>query len=1013
MTPGGPVLAVLTVGPIEFAQPAWLWLLVVLVPLTLLIGRKSLSGMATASRRVALGVRIVVLAMVVAALAEPHLRDEAEDVAVTVITDRSRSVPPPAQQRARTYARGLLDAHKAQTDRFGSIATAREAFIGSLPKTLTDDVEQTYSGRTDQTDLAEALRLGLAIRPPDAAYRLVLMTDGNETAGDLLAEARAARAQGVPIDVLPLRYSYRNEVIVERLLAPATARRDENANLRVTLNSEGPAEGTLSILANGRPIDLDPTSEGLGEMVSLRPGPNTFVVPIRVPAAEALQFEAVFEPAGGAGEQDTILENNRALATTFVASEGRVLVLTQEGGDAGAFVRALRDSGIAADVREAAQIPDTLAALSAFDAIVLMNQAAADFSFQAQDQIRQYVHDLGGGLVMIGGPNSFGAGGWQNTPLEDVLPVRLDPPQKRQLPRGALALIMHSIEMPQGVFYGQQTAKAAVDALTRKDLVGINEFTGFGGSTRWVLPMSEVGDRSPAYRAIDDLRFGDMPTFNPSLQMTYDALVEADAAVKHAIIISDGDPSYSNRILAQFQKAQITISTVGVFPHSPGDFNSLRNIAQQTGGRFYPVTQQAQLATLPQIFIREAQTVKRPLIWEGTPFVPTITPGLTEAMRGIRGVPPIMGYVVAGEREGLAIVSMRGKENDPIMAQWQHGLGRVLAYTSDALPRWNTMWLGWGEYQSFWEQHVRWTMRATGDANVRVTTETDGDRTRVIVEATDPGGRRLNFAQFAGRIATPDGSGAEISLQQTGPGRYEGSFDSEDAGSYVLSLGYDAPGQDGARLEGTVQAAVDRPFADEFRATQANEALLRRVAELTGGRVLPDDPAAEDANVWRRDGVEMPVALSSVWLPTAILAIGLFLVDVGVRRVRIDVMGFLRVLRRGARSGEKTAAQQIDALREARAKAQQRLARPDAGPSEKVRAAMREEDRRATAKARFEVDEADLKGAGPSVVESADGAARPARPAAEADATTNQDDEGMSRLLKAKRRTREEMDDQQ
>src|SRR5690606_18111108 len=129
-------------------------------------------------------------------------------------------------------------------------------------------------------------------------------------------------------------------------------------------------------------------------------------------------------------------------------------------------------------------------------------------------------------------------------------------------------------------------------------------------------------------------------------------------------------------------------------PHSPGDLNSLKMIAEDTGGTFYPVTNQGQLGNIVQIFIKEAQTVKRPLIWEGEPFAPALSPGFAETMGGIRSTPRISGYVVAGEREGMNLVTMRGRENDPIMAQWQYGLGRVVTYTSDAAPKWNQEWMG-------------------------------------------------------------------------------------------------------------------------------------------------------------------------------------------------------------------------------------------------------------------------------------------------------------------------------
>lgn len=1011
------VLAALRIGPVEFEQASWLWLLVVLVPLCIVIGRKSLSGMAPNSQRVALVVRILVLALLVGTLARPSMRDKAEHVAVTAVIDLSRSVPPTVQDRARIFVRSAVETAKAPSDRVGIIAVAGEAVIEALPRPLFPEVDRAFTGRTDQTNLAEALRLALAVRPPDTAYRILLLSDGNETAGDLLAEARSARAQGVPVDVVPLRYRYENEVIVEHLLAPATARLGENANLRVAMRANAPASGTLTILANGSAIDISSDGGGPGVRVSLDAGLNTFVVPIRVPPIEVLRFEAVFEPDTG---YDTILENNRALATTFVAGEGKVLVLVEDRVSALPMLEALEEAGVLLDIRPASGMPDSLVELGAYDAVMLMNQPAANFSRFAMDQLRQYVHDAGGGLVMVGGPDTFGAGGWINSPLEDALPIRLDPPQKRQLPSGAVAIVIDtsgSMGSPVGgtmqtqLDVAKEGAIAGINTLSSRDLATVIRFDSTAGL---VMPLASVSDKGAFASAIRRMQLGGGTNMAPGLVMALEQLEKAQAAVKHVIVLSDGQTMGSERefqtIIRRALQQRVTISTVTIGDHANDPL--MQEIAAATKGRYYPVSVANSKAQLPEIFIRDFINISRPLVWEGTPFVPAFTPGLTEASRGIRGVPPISGYVVAGDREGMSVVTMRGQENDPILAQWQHGLGRVVAYTSDALSRWNPMWISWGDYKQFWEQHVRWTMRASGDANIRVVATREGDRTRVVVEATDAGGQRMNFASFSGRLAAPDGTGADVTLQQTGPGLYEGVFETRQSGSYLLSLNYDAPGAEGQRLRGTARAAIDRPFADEFRATQTNEALLRRVADMTGGRVISMDNTDDDANPWRRDGLEMPVALTSVWLPTAMLAIGLFLLDVGVRRVRLDVRGISRAIQKSLRGKQQTQAQQIDALRAARAKAQERLKRPDDGPGEKMRAAMREQEQRATAKARFEVSDEALRGKHGSVVEGA-GNGQPATGMSQhkADQPAQDEEQGMSRLLKAKQRTRDEFED--
>jgi len=501
----------------------------------------------------------------------------------------------------------------------------------------------------------------------------------------------------------------------------------------------------------------------------------------------------------------------------------------------------------------------------------------------------------------------------------------------------------------------------------------------------WVHPLSEVGDRVDIHRSINGLQFGDMPDFGPSFQLALDGLKEADAGQKHMIVISDGDPSSpSSAVLRAYRDAGISVTTISFASHGGIDKQRMKLIADATGGRYYDVPNN-QLAQLPQIFIKEAQTVRRALIWEGQPFEPAVVPTGADPMRGITRVPAISGYVVTAEREGLAQTPLRGLENDPISALWQHGLGKVVAFTSDAAARWSPDWTSWGDYSRFWEQHVRWAMRPSGAADVRVTTERRGDETFVVAEAYDESGERLAFADFEIFAAGPSGDLVESRMRQVGPGRFEGVVPTEEAGSYLLSLRYSSPATEGRpAIEGVAQAAVARPFADEFRALEDNSALLAQVAALTGGRVLSAD--AQQAGLWDRTGLEMPVATEPVWIQALIAAVGFFLLDVAVRRVRIDLRAMVAGVGRAfGRSGE-TKSSGVDALRQVRGRAKKSLDE-------------RSEPRPVT----FEPTEEELAG-------SDSAPAAPIERAAKKPAKTDDDDAegGMSRLMRAKKRALEE-----
>lgn len=1039
-------------GPVQFEQPMWLILVPIAWALTLWIARQTLSGLGTTNRRIALAVRLLVLLLIVAAVARPSWRREGENVNVAVIVDMSDSLkrPVPAPDGRMVELAALVDmfvqdaAEKARPgDTASRVSAARKSYVQSLPSAPRDKPETQFIGATDGTNLADAVGVALAIPGLDmqqraAAKRLLIVSDFNETTDSVLQAARTARSQGVPIDVLPIRYKFESEVIVERVVAPATARMGQNVVLRVLINSLKPTTGRISLLVNGEPIQLGPTAKDLSKAVRLDAGPNVVQIPVGLPFAGPQRFEAVFEVDDP--KLDSIEQNNRSLAVTFVQSEGRVLVLAPLIQEVEPIQRALTEARLAVDVRSPAQAPTSLVDWGAYDAVIMANLSSDELNPQQQADVKSYVQDLGGGLIMIGGPETFGAGGWIGTPVADALPVRLDPPQQRKMPKGALALLMHSCEMPRGNYWGAQTALAAVNNLSRLDEAGVYEFSFTQGN--WaVFPMGPVGNKSNITRAINSLTFGDMKSLDGLLKMIKSDLDKVSAGAKHTIVISDGDAMLADKtILTDFRSAGITISTVLVYPHgrAPGgpDWDQMKQIADRTGGRFHPVIDEGEFARLPSIFIKEAQTVKRALIWEGDAFSPAVADTISEPMRGFGSgsIPPISGYIVTAEREGLSIVSLRGKENDPILAHWQFGLGKAVAFTSDSGGRWAKSWPSWARYRAFWEQHVRWAMRPGGSADMRVITEDLGDRTRVIVEALDSAGERLNFVRFAGRVVNPDGKSQAIALAQVGPGRYEGLFDSASSGAYVMNLRYAAPRGSGTEPlagqtnEGNIQAAVTRPYADEFRSMQDNAPLGKQVAELSGGRVIAPDP--QQAELWSRQLVngellKMPVDLRPIWPIVALIALGLFLMDVGVRRVRIDPALIRSMIRRGLGKEVTKGNQQLGGLQAARQRAQQSMAGQgqtaagQTGQTPEVRRAPQTAVDKATASVKFDLSDSELKKAksneglasfddrptsasGPS--QSSGPRSEPQPPDAEG---------GLSRLKKARERAQEKFDDDQ
>ncbi len=866
-----------------FGQPWWLVACVLVVPI-IWFARRHLAALSPTRRMLAIILRCITVIILVALLARLTRTRKNEQLTLIAVIDRSQSIPARLQQASLDYLSKAL-VSKPASDQLAVVDIAEAASISKLPSGDIAIRQRNTTLRGEQTRLADGVQMAMAIAPPNTAVRILLISEGNETAGDVKETARIAAINRIPIDVLPLRYEYDREVIFKRLAAPTKARSGETISLRFILNSTTGTSGRLFLNLNGKPVDLAPDSAEIAAAVDLRPGTNVKTISLPVGTRGVHEFEAVFVPDDPG--QDKVPQNNRASAMTFVAGPGHVLVVDGDGTSGLVLKRVLENSDIDARYCPAAELPDNLARLMDSDAVILVNTDCSSFSYQQQEMLCRYVADLGGGLVMAGGPQSFGAGGWIGSPVAEILPVDLDPPQKKELPKGALIMIMHSCEMPQGNLWGERIAIAAVKTLSRLDLVGILAYN-WQGTGDWVFPLSKVGDKQAVISAVKQMQVGDMPDLGAHLQAAYDKLKSCDAAQKHVIIISDGDPQPpTTQLLNQIKQAGITCTGVAVFPHSPADVQSLLRVAKATGGRFYNVKDPQ---TLPQIFIKEAQVVRRSLIIEET-FSPQLVYSLSEITKGLSSpLPNLDGYVLTGPKGGLNQVVLTSHQADPILATCQSGLGRCVAFTSSVDSRWASSWLAWAGSERFWEQTVRWAAKPAQSSDCEVLVDVQGRQVNINVEAIDAKGKFMQLAHIDAQVIEPDMSTRLLELTQVGPGQFQGQFQAAASGSYVVNLRYRKLGED-TKTHFT-QTPVTVPFAPEFRDLSDNTALLTEVSRITGGRVLSSDP--NQAELFDYAGLKFPETQLPVTRLLMLIWLAVFLLDVAVRRIALDIRAVAR-----------------------------------------------------------------------------------------------------------------------
>ena len=252
---------------------------------------------------------------------------------------------------------------------------------------------------------------------------------------------------------------------------------------------------------------------------------------------------------------------------------------------------------------------------------------------------------------------------------------------------------------------------------------------------------------------------GDMPEFDTGLSMAHQALIEPKRGLttKHVIIISDGDPQQGNAaLLKKMKQDKVTVTTVGVATHGAPQDQALANIAKATGGRFYNVRS---AKALPAIYIKETRLVSQSFIYEKR-FLPKLLfkSGPTEklpddlnALYGFVRTTPKVSPLVQ-----MSIMAPPTLDQDfPILAYWHYGLGKAVAFTSDARNIWDRDWAQSDTYLKFWEQVVDWALRAVETGRMIMTTEYRDGKVKVLVDARDENNHPLTDLTLQGGVTSP------------------------------------------------------------------------------------------------------------------------------------------------------------------------------------------------------------------------------------------------------------------
>jgi Mg-chelatase subunit ChlD len=810
----------------------------------------------------AAAVRLAVLLLTVGGLAGFGLQRETDAQTVMFLLDASDSVSLENRAKARQYVAEAVKAAKPQ-DRYGVItfgaAPAVETSVGREP--LSTKPPQVGDGRA--TNIGAAIKLAMAAFPEDGARRIVLLSDGNENRGGAREAAQLAHTGGADIYAVPLKNDYQGEVLVERLVVPPEVKFGESFVVRVIAWSAKETSGRLSLYRDGEFVGAQP--------VKLTAGKNVFSYQQAVDQGGFHVFQARLE-----APDDVIEENNRGIGLVAVRGKPRVLYVEKDRDQGVNLLHALRSQSLQVEMVGPEALPTTMDGLNKYDSIILSNVSALRVSKRQMELLRNYVRDHGGGLVMLGGEESFGVGGYYHTPVEEALPVTMEARQKVEIPSLAVVLVIdRSGSMETSVDsrfskldLAKEAAQLVVELLDERNEVGV---IAFDTAWSWVVPMGPAKDKDRIIREIATIKAGGGTDLFPPLKEAYQTIYDRQALLRHVLVLSDGEVTAADfaGLVRRMQKDKITVSSVAIGKDS--DVRFMTDVSRWGRGRFYYTED---IYSIPRILTLETQLASKASIIEQA-FRPALSHGGHEIVQDIRWdqVPPLGGYVSATPKP-TADVLLLSHQRDPILAAWRYGLGRSVAFTSDAKAKWGVLWLKWDDYGKLFGQLVRWSLRTTQRREVVTSVFHQDGRGEIQLEAVDEKGDFINFVEANTGVVLPDKARHVLPLTQVGPGRYRGSFEAVDQGAYLVGVSE----RKDQKLLGSEVASLVVPYSPEHRALAVNEGLIRDVVTVSGG-ALPTTPEQVFTQNRRKAHVRV-----EAWPYLLGLALLLFLPDIALRR---------------------------------------------------------------------------------------------------------------------------------
>lgn len=791
-------------------------------------------------------IRSLIFFLIVFALTIPQLLLPIKGTTVVFLADRSASVSS-AQSDILAWIEKSVE--QKNTDDSFAVATFGGDVASEQSLTKKESVISQFSSEVDdsETSIESGIRFASSFIPDEESGRIVLFSDGNETIGTAVDMVYLLKKTGIELDIVPLKVPTKNDISLQDLSVTPSLYQGEQADLSVTVSSHVAQKATIRISLNNEEV--------MKKSVYVKEGTNVFSFShtMKETGMQVYKTEIV-------ANEDAYVENNTLYSITNVKGIPKVLIVEEK---ASPLIRILSGNGFKVESTVPEKLPTSLSGYLDYQSIVFNNVPATSISQNQMELIEQSVKEFGNGFVMTGGENSFGLGGYFKTPIEKLLPVDMDIKGKKEIPSLGLVIVMDRSGSMSGnkLTLAKEAAARSVDLLNDGDTFG---FIAFDDRPWQIVETGPLQDKETVMEQIRTVSSGGGTEIYSPLELAYEQLRKTKLQRKHIILLTDGQSNSVNNyetLVEEGKKDKITLSTVSI--GNDADKMFLEDLSIWGAGRYYDVVDSS---VIPSILSRETVMATKTYI-EDNPFYPTIQSVGGWGKLFVEGVPQMNAYIATTAKQRSDQVLLSTKE-DPVLAEWQYGMGTTIAFTSDLTGKWSGDWPHWQNWGSFLNQLITKTLPKYDSEPYAITMDHSGEETILTLQAATN-----NLNPLSASIVSEKGVSVNHNTKLVAPGKYEITVPKQ-TGMYFLSVQQE-------NIDGSpnlYQTGFTIPYSKEYTVQGSNMRFVDELLSISDGQELEKEKLAF------RDLKEVSKQRQSIspWL--LFIAFCLFFIEIVIRR---------------------------------------------------------------------------------------------------------------------------------